>query len=219
MAAADELLLGALEEEGLHPGVVEHALAEALALLRAETGQRRDVRRKELDQVTAELARLADAVRLGHGAIPTLVAAMEPLEARRAALVHQQQVAAVGAIVPATQFAALAPAMRERLTQWRDMLRTHVGGARRALRELLVKRAVLTLSNGPDGRFAELTAQLSLGRVFSGLLRPNQMVAPRAQGPSSQSTSPGPAGPGPSEAARPGHLPPPLVISCLLPPC
>jgi hypothetical protein len=28
-------------------------------------------------------------------------------------------------------------------------------------------RAVLTLSNGPDGRVAELTAQLSLGRIFS----------------------------------------------------
>ena len=178
MAAADELLLGALEDDALHPGVVEHALAEALAILRAETGQPRAARGEELDQVTAELARLADAVRLGRGAIPALVAAMEPLEARRAALVQEQKVAALGTVVPATQLAALAPAMRERLSEWRDMLRTHVGSARRVLRELLLKRAVLTLSNGPDGRFAELTAQLSLGRVFSGLLCPKQLVAP-----------------------------------------
>jgi hypothetical protein len=111
--------------------------------------------------------------------------ARELLEAQRAALEQERGAVAFRASIPASRLAALEPLLRARIAEWRDLLRAHgtrVAAARRALREILVKRAVLTTETSARGRFATLTAELSLGRVFSGLLVPKLLVAPRGTG-------------------------------------
>ena len=179
MDAADTLVLDTLEADVLHPAVVEHAVAQALASLRGDdTNHDQQAIDAELAEVERALRRLAEAIRIGRGPIPALVAEMEPLEARRSALERQRAAATIAAGVPATRLAALVPEMRARLVEWRDLLRAHLPGARRVLQEFLPQRAVFTPKEDEGRRVVEFTAACALGRVFNGLIVPNRVVAP-----------------------------------------
>src|SRR5262245_27616281 len=107
---------------------------------------------------------------------------MEPLEARRSALERQRPAATIAAGVPAAGIAALVPEMRARLGEWRDLLRAHLPGARRVLKEFLPQRAVFTPKEDGGRRVVEFTAECALGRVFNGLIVPNRVVAPTGIG-------------------------------------
>jgi hypothetical protein len=152
MDAADTLVLDTLEADVLHPAVVDHAVAQAIASLRGEDANHdQQAIDAELVQVERALRRLAEAIRIGRGPISALVAEMEPLEARRSALERQRAAATVAAAMPATRLAALVPEMQARLVEWRDLLRAHLPGARRVLQEFFLSGPCSRLRRTKEG--------------------------------------------------------------------
>jgi hypothetical protein len=59
--------------------------------------------------------------------------------------------------------------LRDRLTEWRGLLRRHVPQARQIIKKLLVKPLQFMPSIEGDSRHYEFTAQIALGRVSSGI--------------------------------------------------
>ena len=170
--AADGALLAALESSVLDPAIVEAALdaaLDSLAATRAAAAPAADVR-AALADADAQLARLAEAVRLGGGSLLVLVREIATVTRRRDAL------AAALAPAPAARLdrAALRRELGARLADWTAALRRNVPQGRQLLRRLLVGRVVFT----PGAAGVAFEADCSLGKLIMGLACAKALVTP-----------------------------------------
>ena len=81
--------------------------------------------------------------------------------------------------MPVLDATALRPQLLARLAEWRGLLGREVAWSRQLLTKLLDGRVTFTPTTDTDGAPAyEVSATLTLGRFFSGILLPNGMASP-----------------------------------------
>ena len=168
--AADRGILDAIERDLLTSEILDAALEEALAGL-LPTSERAEQRRESLvaehSRLEAELGRLTEAIVAG-GDAATLVAAIRTREKRRADVVAA--LATLGQVrqMDAHQLTALRADFRERLSDWRSLLRRQPIQGRQILRKLLVGRLTLTPAEADGRRVYEYRGEATLGRLLAG---------------------------------------------------
>ena len=178
MRAADEAVLEAIESDVLQPAIVEAAVARALQMLTApqEVEQRRVHLERALASVQGELARLTSAIAAG-GDLPALIAALKARDAERDRLTLDLAAIARRASAPQLDRAQLTAKLRERLEDWRGLVRRHVPQARQILRKLLRGRLVFTPEVRGSCEGYRFTGEGALDRFLSGFLLDAQAVA------------------------------------------
>ena len=177
LEAADEAILTALEGQLLDDSIITEAMAEAVARLQSpgeDLVARKDRLQRKLNDLSADLERLTAAV-LAGGEAATLVAAMRDRE-RQAASVRQELAAMERPRRTDTTMPTLQRAMRQRLTEWRTVLRAHVPQARQMLRKLIDGRINFT----PDTELRRYRFVIpgTLGLFFKGLVDPQMVASP-----------------------------------------
>ena len=177
LADADESVLTALEQYLLDPDVLEEAMARSLkadAAAEPNTDARRAELRRALDQVKTELDRLTEAI-LAGGEAATLVQAMKDRE-RRQDVVQRELTALERPRSRPADAHALKAQLRERLAEWRGLLRKHVPVARQMVRKLIEDRIVFTPR--PETRSYRFTIPGDVSRFFCGLVCPQGVASP-----------------------------------------
>ena len=164
-------MLSAFETDVLQPRVVERAIALAIERLRtspATDGARREALEARISTLNSELSHLATAVAAG-GDVSTLVAAIRVRENERAQ--HERELEALRRLGLTTSVdkVTLERDLRRRLGEWRALLRRHVPQARQIIKKLLAAPLRFTPVTENGARYYEFTAQIALGRVFSGI--------------------------------------------------
>ena len=176
LTLADDAVLTQLELDALSPCVIEAALERALEQLASPVdvaGQRKTLQ-AQLEKVEADLAQLAEAVTEG-GTLKTLLTAIKQREERRdriaADLASLDKLSRVGDV----DREQLRANLRQRLDDWRGLLRRHVPQARQILRKLVDGRLTFT----PKTDHYEFVGQWTLGKLMSGLVDlPQGMASP-----------------------------------------
>ena len=187
MSAADEAVLTKIADYVLAPEVVEGAILDAIAELRP-SGDTVETRRAalvaELRQVETEQARFVAAI-AAAGDVDALVVAIKERERDRDRL--NQELAALdgmetlsGGFDPAN----VERALREKLDDWRGLLRRQTPLARQVLTQLLAERIVWT-PNKEEGRY-EFTGRVKYDRLLRGVVFTQGMVAVRGIEPRSR---------------------------------
>jgi site-specific DNA recombinase len=177
MDLTNEAVLKTIEQEILHPEVVQRALRRVFGELSAPTDTvvpHRVALQAELTILEQELARLAAAVAQG-GELKPLLDGIQAREQRRRTL--QTEVAGLEGLRPvsARDLQDIQRDVKERLADWRGLLRRQVVQSRQILRKLLVGRIVFRPRE--DGIY-EFSGQASLGRVLAGIVCTKAGVAP-----------------------------------------
>jgi len=177
MDLTNEAILKTIEQEILHPEVVQRALRRVLGELNAPTDTvvpHRTALQAELAVLEQELARLAAGVAQG-GDLTVLLEGIRAREQRRRAL--QEELAGLEGLRPvsARDLQDIQRDVEGRLTDWRGLLRRQVVQSRQILRKLLVGRIVFRQRE--DGVY-EFSGQASLGRVLAGIVCTKAGVAP-----------------------------------------
>jgi site-specific DNA recombinase len=181
MARADRAVLDAVERDVLRVEVLETSLYKAMEMLRprddAGAGELARLR-EQLAALDAEVARLAAAIAAG-GSLPPLLDALREREQRRTRLresVHglERDRAAMGR----GDVGAILETLREKLTDWKDMLQQETGPARQALRALLAGRLIFTPQERDGERFYTFEGAGTISPVIAGVL-PKAFASPR----------------------------------------
>jgi site-specific DNA recombinase len=166
MAAVEDALLDTIERDVLNPAVFERAVARAVAILSApdhDPTVQRDRITTDLAAIERELSALTAAIVAG-GEAATLVEAIRDREARRDAL--RGSLAGIERLMTRTP-ADVEREIRERLADWRAMLRRNVPQGRQVLRKLLTT----PLRFDPVGdRGWAFTGQAALGKMLTGFV-------------------------------------------------
>ena len=171
----------------LAPDVVKGAILDAIAELRP-SGDTVETRRvalvAELSQVEAEQARFVAAI-AAAGDVDTLVVAIKERERDRDRL--NRELAALerletlsGGFDPSN----VERALREKLDDWRELLRRQTPLARQVLTHLLAERIVWT-PNKEEGLY-EFTGRVKYDRLLSGVVFTRGVVAVRGIEPRSR---------------------------------
>jgi hypothetical protein len=170
MEATDREVLTALKQDLLRPQIVHAAVRKALARLRAPddgSAPVRDAITAELSRVEGEIARLTAAVASG-GDLSSLLEALRERERRRDRLRAEVAELERAQVLSGADVAKLEADLRDRLADWRGLLRRHPSQARQLVRALLVGRLVFTPETTPDGDVYRFSGQVSLGRMLAG---------------------------------------------------
>jgi site-specific DNA recombinase len=171
MERADDAVLTAFEQDVLQPAVVERAIRLAVERLRAspaDDATRRATLQARVGTLNEELSKLAGAVAAG-GEVSTLVAAIRQREGERAKAERELEGLTRAASSTRVDPGTIERDLRERLSEWRALLRRHVPQARQIMKRLLVKPLRFTPFRNDSEKYYEFTAEIALGRVFSGL--------------------------------------------------
>jgi site-specific DNA recombinase len=166
MHIADDAVISALESGLLHPRVLKGAVQRAVERLcgnkkadSAAAGVRRD-----LAAVERELSNLAAAVAAG-GDLPALLTAMRDRESQRRAILDQlNRCSARTGLDPAL----VLTDMRQRLQDWRNLLRDQTPKARGLLKQLIVGR--LDLAPNREKGLYRFSGTGSLELLISGIM-------------------------------------------------
>ena len=169
----------------LDPEIIEEAMTRAIA--QAENGEadsepereRIENLENDLHIVKDELDRLTTAVLAGAD-VSTLVEAMRERERRREAL---QRRVRLGRDLERPHLARadacrVRQELREKLKDWRAMLRAHVPQARQMVRKLITDRIVFTPHK--ESRTYHFIVTGSLARFFNG--HPQALTSPTGHG-------------------------------------
>jgi hypothetical protein len=170
LADADESILTALEEHLLDPGILEEAMNRAMQNAAADQPDgdaRRNELRRAVDQVQSELERLTAAVVAG-GEVATLVQAMKDRERRRDALQRDLAVLDRPRTGP-TDANTIRELLREKVAEWKGLLRKHAPLARQMIQKLIDGRIVFTPQ--PETRSYGFKIPGDLSSLFNGLER------------------------------------------------
>jgi site-specific DNA recombinase len=181
MPVTNHAVLTAFEREILHPKVIQRTIQKALGALTqpdvalAEGRSALEARIRLLD---LELARLAQAIASGRGALDTLVQAITEREGTREALRAE-----LATLEPAPALAGLDAAritreVRTRLADWHGLLEKRTEEARAILRELLDGRLLFQPVTDCSPPAYEFTGHVSIGRIVAGLLPSSAVVTP-----------------------------------------
>jgi len=141
----EDLVVGTIESEILHPDVVEIAIATAVQRARAEQiSATSDQRRAEddLDELDREAERLTALVAAGLGELASIVDRLRSIRDRRAHL--ERVTTSRGRAAKATPPISLEEDLRQRLQRYGELLRRNPHEARGVLELLLASRIVLT---------------------------------------------------------------------------
>jgi DNA invertase Pin-like site-specific DNA recombinase len=175
MDEAHAEILDAVEQDILAPDVVDMAIAEALATVTAPTStEKPDELQRGLRAVEGQIRNLTAALAAG-GDMASLVDALREREHDRARVERQLAAYQHARVVDPQR---IEGELRERMTAWREMFGRHVQLSRQALQKLLLDKIVCTVKDDGGGRYYELRARLSFGRIFSGILCPSGMASP-----------------------------------------
>jgi hypothetical protein len=171
MADANTAVLVTLQRDVLTPEAVARVVTAALDTVRERPdalAQDRATVQAELDRVTAELARLTDAL-AAEQAFTLVQDAIAARESRRTALqarlAHLDGLQRVATLDPET----LAASVPARLTDWQGLLERHPAQARQILRKLLVGRLIFTPQADQTGAWYEFTGQATYGKLLAGV--------------------------------------------------
>ena len=149
MALADRAVLDAVAATLLDPAVVARALAHAeSAILNDRSADQREQLQQELAEVERASARLTAAIAQG-GDLPPLVAALTTHESKRADL--ETRLTALRAPTPTVRPADVRQQLLAYVSDWRGLLKGHVGQAQQILRRLVKGR--LTFTPQADGSY------------------------------------------------------------------
>ncbi len=178
LETADRAVLDTLAGELLHPEVVLEAVRQAVARLRPSQEECAAQQRQlaaERDAVTAELARLAQAIATG-GDLPVLLAAVKEREQRRAELERQLAMLEGCDRVVELDEARLERDLRGRLTDWQGLLHRQLPVARQMLRKLMVGRLVFTPD--PATRTYSFAGKATFDSLLTGIVLTKVLVSP-----------------------------------------
>ena len=159
------------------PAILERAIARAVQVLSRpdeDPVARRRQLETEIHDLDRELAALTAAIVAG-GEAPTLVAAIREREDRRDAV--RGSLAGLERLTTQTT-ADVEREIRERLEDWRAMLRRNVPQGRQVLRKLLTT----PLRFQPVGETWEFSGQAALGKILAGFVstdRAKSVASPR----------------------------------------
>jgi len=136
MENADTAVLSSLESNLLHPRALDLGLQRAIERITRPRVNKADTA-AELRAVEHELARLTDAIAVGGGSVPALVAAVNNRESRRRELLaHRDEHRRVAPVNPQIVRADL----EQRLGEWRSLIQDRAQHGRRLLKQLIVGR-------------------------------------------------------------------------------
>ena len=133
-----------------------------------EPDMRREILRKELAHVEAELARLATAIATG-GPLSTLLSAVYDREDRRTRL-HAELAALDG--IPCARFdvATMEHELRSYLDDWPALAPRHYAQTRQILRKLLPSRIRVWREVVSDEKRYHFQGEAAVGKFFNGLV-------------------------------------------------
>jgi hypothetical protein len=177
MDLTNKAVLKTVEQDVLHPEVVQRAMSLVLSELNAPTDTvvpHQTALQAELTVLEQELRRLTAAVAQG-GDLKPLLDGIQAREQRRRAL--QSELAGLEGLRPvaARDLQELQREVEVRLTEWRGLLQRQVTVSRQILRKLLAGRIVFRRRE--DGVY-EFSGQASLGRLLAGIICTKAGVAP-----------------------------------------
>ena len=178
---AEDTILTEIERYVLHPKVIDRAIMLALTELRSPTGQVDQERARlqgELQAVERELGRLTGALASGAGALASVLDALQERELRRDALkvklAELEHVRDFGA----TDATHLERQVREKLADWRSLLRGAPQEARQVLRVLLTDRLTFEPTEKDGHRLYRYRGTFTVGALFAGEVCPQMLASP-----------------------------------------
>ena len=178
MAEADEAILTKMADFVLAPEVVEGAILDAIAALRpsrATVETKRAALAVELGRVEQEQARFVAAI-AAAGDVDALAVALKERERDRARL--SRELAALDTLEALAGFdpQTVERQLRQKLAEWRGLLRRQTPLARQVLARLLDGRIVWT-PNREEGLY-EFVGHVKLDRLLSGVVFTQGMASP-----------------------------------------
>ena len=170
MAAADEAILTKMADYVLAPEVVEGAIVDAIAELRPSRDtveMKRKALAAELRQVEQEQARIVAAI-AAAGDVEALAVAITERERDRDRL--RRELAAMDALETLSGFdpRTVERDLRQKLAEWRGLLRRRTPLARQMLARLLDGRIVWTPNE--EKELYEFAGRVNLDRLLSGVV-------------------------------------------------
>ena len=177
---ADEAVLDLIESDVLRPNVVKQAITMALDTLMAEYASAPDRRRvfeNQLAAIERKIAQLTAAVE-GGAPLASLLVALERRERERTEIRAEMEALATVAPARVKDRRTAETRLREKLSDWRCLLRGQVREARQVLETLLADRLVFTPTSKDGERCYALRGTFALGRICSGILRSQGMASP-----------------------------------------
>ena len=183
LAAADDAILDELETYVLHPDVVARAFELALDEIRPSAGRGEAERQRlqtEVRGVGKELGRLTEALATG-GELTSVVSAIQERERRRQAL--QGQLAGLDRVqeFTAADGRRVERELRDKLSDWRYLLRGQVQEARQIIRALLTDRLTFTPIECEDERVYRYEGTFSVEALVSGVIPAQQRWRPQRE--------------------------------------
>ena len=173
--AIDAEVLATLADDVLRPTVINQAIALALDEL-APAGSDRTRRRleDELEKVTAECGRLAEAIGRG-GRLTALLDRLTRLEARADAL--RAELATCHAPAPTFDRTALERRLQAKLADWRGLLTRNIATGNAMLRMLLAEPIRFTPLVEERRRAYRFEGRIALDRMIAGLVPSHEIGA------------------------------------------
>jgi hypothetical protein len=166
MEAIDRAVLGAIAGDVLKPDLVEDVVRTARELFDvAQRPTRHADRRRELEAVEREQARLTEAIAAGAD-VPVLVARLRATETKR----RELQAAVEGArrTTPQPAWRDIERRIRQSLTDWRSLLSGDVAQARQGFRQLLTTPILFTPFVARGRRGIRFEGRIGLAAVLGG---------------------------------------------------
>jgi DNA invertase Pin-like site-specific DNA recombinase len=174
--AIDAEVLATLADDVLRPNVINQAIELALDELTTPVGSDRARRRleDELEKVTAECGRLAEAIGRG-GRLTTLLDRLTRQEAHADAL--RAELATCHAPAPSIDRVALEQRLRAKLDDWRGLLTRNIGTGNAMLRLLLAGPIRFTPLVEERRRAYRFEGRIALDRMIAGLVPSHEISA------------------------------------------
>ena len=177
---AEDTILTEIESYVLHSKVVDRAIKLALKELRPDAsrvGRERAQLRKELETVERELKRLTGALASGT-ALASVLDALREREPRRDTLRIE-----LANLENVRDFSAadgdrLEHQVREKLVNWRALLRGAPQEARQVLRALLADRLTFDPTEKDGRRLYRYRGTFTVGALFAGDMCPQMLASP-----------------------------------------
>lgn len=173
MEALDKAILTSIEQEVLQPAIIGTAMQLAIQQLRPQDGDdpavRRQMLKKDLATIEAELDRLAHAVAEGRGAMPTLLALIQKHEDQRLRLYTELALLDNLTMTPFDPV-AVEQELHSYLKEWPSLAQAHPAQTRQILRKLLPSRIRVWREVRGAEKVYHFQGEAAVGKLFNGLV-------------------------------------------------
>ena len=177
---AEDTILTEIERYVLHPKVIDRAIKLALKELRSPAGpvdRERQHLRGELRAIEQELGRLTSALASGAAALTSVVDAVQEREPRRDALKAKLAELEQVRDLSAPDATRLEHQVREKLADWRSLLRGAPQEARQVLRVLLTEKLTFEPTEKDGHRLYRYRGTFTVGALFAGEVCPQLLAS------------------------------------------